>query len=147
MSGDKCPVPPGYEPHFRKSPVTDPWEPLYMKRSGNDFSLALRIDRQHCNARGLLHGGVISAVADNAMGLSCVLQMDHASALTVNLAVDFLHTGKIGQWLEVQACPAKLGRTLSFADARIFADDDLIARASATFRIIASGRVGHVIAE
>jgi hypothetical protein len=30
MAEDKCPVPPGYEPHFRKSPVTDPWEPLVL---------------------------------------------------------------------------------------------------------------------
>ena len=137
MTGTEHPIPPGFEPHFRQSPVTDPWEPLYIKRSGPDFILALRIDRQHCNARGLLHGGVISALADNAMGLSCILQMQNVSALTVNLAVDFLHVGKIGHWLEVRARPDKLGRTLSFAIARIFADDDLIARASATFRIIA----------
>ncbi|MFN7323628.1 MAG: PaaI family thioesterase [Sphingomonadales bacterium] len=137
MSSPDHTIPPGFERHFRQSPVTDPWEPLYIKRSGPDFILALRIDRQHCNARGLLHGGVISALADNAMGLSCILQMENVSALTVNLAVDFLHVGKIGHWLEVRARPDKLGRTLSFANARIFADDDLIARASATFRIIA----------
>jgi uncharacterized protein (TIGR00369 family) len=127
----------GFKRHFRQSPVTDPWEPLFMKQSGAEFTLALRIDKQHCNARGLLHGGVISALADNAMGLSCVLQMENASALTVNLSVDFLHVGQIGQWLEVRAHPAKLGRTLSFADASIFANDDLIAKAKATFRITA----------
>ena len=22
----------GFEPHFRKSPLTDPWEPLYSQR-------------------------------------------------------------------------------------------------------------------
>ncbi len=130
-------VPSGFERHFRQSPVTDQWEPLYMKRDGQAFSLGLRIDTPHCNARGLLHGGVISALADNAMGLSCVLQMKNVSALTVNLAVDFLSVGKTGQWLEVRALPAKLGRTLAFVDASISADGDLIAKAGATFRIIA----------
>lgn len=139
MSSADRPIPPGFERHFRQSPVTDPWEPLYINRSGPDFRLGLWIGRQHCNARGLLHGGVISALADNAMGLSCVLQIENVSALTVNLALDFLHVGKIGQWLDFRARPAKLGRTLSFADARIFADDELIARASATFRIIQTG--------
>lgn len=136
MSASEDPIPPGFERHFRQSPVTDPWEPLYVNRTGPDLRLALRIDRQHCNARGILHGGVISALADNAMGLSCILRMENVSALTVNLAVDFLHVGTIGQWLEVRARPEKIGRTLSFADARIFAADNLIARASATFRII-----------
>jgi uncharacterized protein (TIGR00369 family) len=129
-------VPPGFEPHIRKSPVTDPWEPLYAKRDGEAFSLGLRIAHSHCNARGLLHGGVISALADNAMGLACVTRMEGVSALTVSLSVDFLSVGRSGQWLEVRAVPAKLGRTLAFADARIEADGEVIAKAAATFRII-----------
>lgn len=129
-------VPPGFEPHIRRSPVTDPWEPLYAKREGEAFSLGLRIAHSHCNARGLLHGGVISALADNAMGLACVTQMEGASALTVSLSVDFLSVGRSGQWLAVRGVPAKLGRTLAFADAQIEADGELIAKAAATFRII-----------
>jgi uncharacterized protein (TIGR00369 family) len=129
-------VPPGFEAHVRKSPVTDPWEPLYAKREGETFSLGLRIAHSHCNARGLLHGGVISALADNAMGLACVTRMGGVSALTVSLSVDFLSVGQSGQWLEVRAVPTKLGRTLAFADARIEADGEMIAKAAATFRII-----------
>jgi uncharacterized protein (TIGR00369 family) len=132
-------IPPGWEPHFRTSPVTDPWEPLFAKREAEAFSLGLRIAEAHCNARGLLHGGVMSALADNAMGLACVLRMEGTSALTVSLSVDFLSVGKIGQWLEVRAVPAKLGRSLAFADARITADGELVAKAAATFRIIARG--------
>ncbi|MFO6446157.1 PaaI family thioesterase [Erythrobacter sp. NE805] len=137
MSGD---VPPGWEPHFRKSPVTDPWEPLFARAEGEAFSLGLRIAAAHCNARGLLHGGVISALADNAMGLACVLGMEGTSALTVSLSVDFLSVGRIGQWLEVRAVPAKLGRSLAFADARISADGALVAKAAATFKVIAAAR-------
>jgi uncharacterized protein (TIGR00369 family) len=133
---DSNPVPPGYEPHFRTSPVTDPWEPLFVRRDGNVLSLGLRIADAHCNARGLLHGGVISALADNAMGLACVMHMERSSALTVSLSVDFLAVGRVGQWLEVRAVPAKLGRTLAFADARIEADGEMIAKAAATFRIV-----------
>ncbi|MFN9498389.1 MAG: PaaI family thioesterase [Erythrobacteraceae bacterium] len=129
-------VPPGFEPHIRNSAVTDPWEPLYAKREGEAFSLGLRIAHSHCNARGLLHGGVISALADNAMGLACVTRMEGVSALTVSLSVDFLSVGRSGQWLEVRAVPAKLGRTLAFADARIEADGEVIAKAAATFRVI-----------
>ncbi|WP_298167639.1 PaaI family thioesterase [Novosphingobium sp.] len=130
-------IPDGFARHFRQSPVTDPWEPLYTRRADDLFVLALRIDTPHCNARGLLHGGVISALADNAMGLACVLLLENASALTINLSVDFLSTGKVGQWLEVRAAPTRLGKTLAFADARVFADDALIAKASGTFRIVA----------
>ncbi len=75
-------------------------------------------------------------MADNAMGLACVMQMERSSALTINLSVDFLSVGRIGQWLDVRAVPAKLGRTRAFADARIEANREIVAKAAATFRII-----------
>jgi uncharacterized protein (TIGR00369 family) len=129
-------IPHGFEPHFRQSPVTDPWEPLFSYRHGELFCIGLHIDDRHCNARGHLHGGVISTLSDNALGLCCVLQIPNTSAITVNLSVDFLAVGQKGQWLEVRARPTKLGRTLAFSEAQIFAGDKIIGRANATFRMI-----------
>jgi acyl-coenzyme A thioesterase PaaI-like protein len=65
-------IPEGYERHFRTSPLTDPWEPLYSKAENGSIILALRIRQAHCNSRGFAHGGLISALADNAMGLSLI---------------------------------------------------------------------------
>jgi uncharacterized protein (TIGR00369 family) len=130
-------IPKGFERHFRRSPLTDPWEPLYSRRDGDRFLLAVRIDRPHCNARGMAHGGLISALADNAMGLACVLASDGTDgAVTANLTVGFVGSAKAGQWLEVAAEPTKVGRTLGFAEARITADGELVARANAVFRML-----------
>lgn len=129
-------VPEGFERHFRQSPLTDPWEPLYSKRDGDHFRLGVRIDRPHCNARGMAHGGLISALADNAMGLACVLASGNPGAVTAQLSVDFVGSAKAGQWLEVAAEPVKLGRTLCFAEAKVTADAELVARASAVFRML-----------
>jgi uncharacterized protein (TIGR00369 family) len=85
----------------------------------------------------MLHGGVISALADNALGISCVLQAENMSALTINLSTDFLSTGIQGEWLEVRAEPSKVGRTIAFAGAEILSNDTLIARASGIFKMIA----------
>jgi acyl-coenzyme A thioesterase PaaI-like protein len=89
-------VPEGYVPHVRTSPVTDPWQPLFAKIAGGTVSLALRIRAAHCNGKGFLHGGVISALADNAMGLSIIETLRHQGisrgrgGSTVGLALDFL---------------------------------------------------------
>lgn len=129
-------VPPGFEPHFRHSPLTDPWEPLYSRRSENAVILGLRVAPPHTNARGLAHGGLISALADNAMGLSCVRQLGGAPGLlTVGLSVDFLGVAKLGQWLEFDTVFTKLGTTLCFAQAFVTADGAPCARANATFRV------------
>jgi len=87
--------------------------------------------------RGLIHGGLIAALADNAMGLSCGLTLSGGARLvTVNLAVDFTGTAGIGQWLAIESEVIKTGGTLCFAQCRITADDAMIARANGTFRVV-----------
>lgn len=132
------PPPSGFAPHFRSSPLTDAWAPLYSRREGGAVHLGLWIDRPHTNGRGFAHGGLISALADNAMGLSCgeALGPD-ASLVTVSLAVDFLDSGRMGEWLEVAPRLVRGGRTLCFTDAMVTADGRPCARAHATFRVVA----------
>ena len=130
-------LPEGFAPHFKRSPVTDPWEPLFSRRGEKSVQLGVWLREAHCNSRGFLHGGVIAALADNAMGLSCVASQQAArSALTVSLNVDYLATAKIGQWLLIDPRVVKTGSTLGFVDALIAADGETIARATATFRML-----------
>jgi len=96
-------IPDGFERHFRQSPLTDPWEPLYSKRTDKAVIIGLRLAKPHTNGRGLIHGGLIAALADNAMGHSCAHCMGGVSSLvTIGLAVDFVGTAQIGQWLAIE---------------------------------------------
>ena len=128
-------VPEGFAPHFRKSGLTDPWEPLYSRNTGNALFMGLRAGPAHANSRDFVHGALITALADNAMGLSCGLMLEGATGLvTVGLSVDFIATARLGQWLEIRPAVLKSGRNLSFCTATVHADDTLCARANATFR-------------
>jgi acyl-coenzyme A thioesterase PaaI-like protein len=141
MTSTSEPVPEGYSRHFRTSPLTDPWEPLYSKAEHGVVILGLRAKEAHCNGRGFVHGGLISALADNAMGLSVFEALRNRqggqprSILTVSLALDFLGSGQIGQWLEFLPRVLKAGSNLGFADCIVSADGQPVARASATFRV------------
>lgn len=132
-------VPAGFEPHFRKSPLTDPWEPLYSRRTEQAVQMGLRLAKPHTNSRGLIHGGLIAALSDNAMGLSCAQMMGgdtSRSLVTINLAVDFIGTARIGQWLTIETDVIRTGSTICFAQSLIKADDVVIARANGTFRVV-----------
>ncbi len=130
-------IPHGFEPHFRKSPLTDPWEPLYSKRTERAVIMGLRLAPPHTNGRGLIHGGLIAALADNAMGYSCAQVTGWSSSLvTISLGVDFVGTAEVGQWLEVESDVIRTGSTICFAQSLIRADDAVIARANATFRVV-----------
>ncbi|MDP3852114.1 PaaI family thioesterase [Phenylobacterium sp.] len=137
MTHETLTVPPGFERHYRQSPLTDPWEPLYSRKTDDAVILGLVAEAAHTNSRGFVHGGLISALADNAMGLSCGVRLGGgASLVTVNLTLDFLGTARVGQWLEFATVFVKSGGTLSFAQAFVTADGEPCARANAVFRVL-----------
>ena len=130
-------IPEGFEPHFRKSPFTDPWEPLYSRRTERAVILGLRLAKAHTNARGLIHGGLMAALADNAMGYSCAQATGwRSSFVTISLAVDFTGSAEIGQWLAVESEVIRTGSTICFAQCLVKADDAVVARANGTFRVV-----------
>lgn len=134
---DQAGVPGGFVVHDRRSPLTDPWRPIYRHQSDDGVSLGVLADTAHVNGRGFVHGGLISALADNAMGLSCVAAHNTArNMVTVNLSIDFLGVAHTGKWLEVRAKVAKTGRSLSFAECTVLSDGKICARGTSTFQAI-----------
>ncbi|MDI1263139.1 MAG: PaaI family thioesterase [bacterium] len=130
-------IPEGFERNLRKSPLTEPWEPLYAKRTDKAVIIGLRLARPHTNGRGRIHGGLIAALSDNAMGHSCGHAMGGASSLvTIGLAVDFVGSAEVGQWLALESEVIRTGKTICFAQCLIKADGVVIARANATFRVV-----------
>ena len=130
--------PAGFSPHDRTSPLTQPWEPIYSRIAEETVVLGLWAADAHTNSRGFVHGGLISALADNAMGLSCARRLGLETGLvTVNLAVDFMGTALRGQWLEFGTVFVRPGSTLCFAQAFVTADGQPCAKANAVFRVVA----------
>ena len=129
-------IPDGFTRHTRSSPLTEPWEPIYSKATDRAVLIGLRLARPHTNSRGMAHGGLITSLADNAMGLSCGHVLGGGARLvTVSLSVDFLGPAQVGQWLQVDSEVIKTGNRLCFAQALVTADGVPCARASATFSV------------
>jgi len=139
-------IPDGFAPHFRKSGLTDPWEPLYSRKTGEAVDMGLWTGPAHANSRGFVHGALISALADNAMGLSCALYAEQPGGMvTVSLSVDFLATARMGEWLEIRPQVLKHGAALSFCTATIHSAGRLCARANATFRALEPARTAAAV--
>jgi uncharacterized protein (TIGR00369 family) len=134
-------IPGGFSPHARKSPLTDPWEPLYARPGADRLVLGVRVRPQHCNSRNMPHGGFLAALADNAMGLSlgvnlASVRQPAGGLVTVSLTLDYLGAAKLGQWLEFDTDFVKLGRSICFTEATVRADGTPVARARATFKLL-----------
>ena len=127
-------VPAGFKPLFRTSPVAELIGPLYCRGEGAALVLGLRVQSKHCNARGLVHGGILATLADTSLGYAMAFSTDPPTSLvTANLTLDFAGTAKIGDWLQTQVDIQKQGRRLSFANCYIAAGELRIVRASAVF--------------
>jgi uncharacterized protein (TIGR00369 family) len=141
--GDMTDIAPGFEPHFRKSPVTDPWEPLFSRKTDETVEIGFVFGPNHGNARGLLHGGVLAALCDNAMGLSLGrtleakgLSQGVGGIVTTRLTVDYLGAAKQGDWVGIAPRVVKAAKGSGVVDALITANGVLIARADALFRVL-----------
>lgn len=133
-------VPDGFDKHDRSSPATAHWEPIYSRAEPDRVRIGIEVRPEHTNSRGLLHGGLIAALADNAMGLSVgtVLttqgRAPEQGLITASLAIDFLGKAELGQWLEIDTSFVHAGGRQGVAQAFVLADGAIIARANGTFR-------------
>ena len=57
--------------------------------SDGKVHLELTVNTQHTNFRNICHGGVLTTMADTAMGIVC--NELNKSVVTMNLSIDFLH--------------------------------------------------------
>lgn len=130
-------IPEGYAPLFRSSPFLDVIGPLYSRGSGEGLAIGLRIDSKHTNARGFAHGGVLSTLADIALGYAMESAATRSvSLVTASLALDYAGTAKVGDWLEANVDIQKIGSRLAFANAYLSVGDSRIVRASAVFLVV-----------
>ena len=98
---------------------------------------AKRSGPAHVNNLGFVHGGLLTALADNAMGLTCASRIaDIASPVTISMSIDFIVAARQGQWITFETRFAKVGSTICLADCFVMADGVPCARASGTFRAL-----------
>ena len=137
-------IPDGFELWSRGgSPVTAPWEPIYTRESDACTEVGTFIRSPLCNSRGLLHGGVLAALCDVAMGctLGAVLRArgsDVASLLTTHLSVDYIGKAERG-WLNIRPNIIQAGQNSGIVEATATVGEQVIAHAKASFRGTAGG--------
>ena len=71
-----------FAPWPRRSPFGDAAGPLLFRRETGGLVFALRITERHSNAKGTAHGGVLSTVADNALGYAAAFSTEPPIPMT-----------------------------------------------------------------
>ncbi len=83
------------------------------------------------NPGGIMHGGVIAAIMDDMMGMTIATLDKESFYVAVNLNVDFLRPGRLGETITAVTEVIRDGRTMTHCECRLFnAEKKLLAKAS-----------------
>ena len=127
----------GFEPLFRTSPYLELIGPIFNKKTDKGLIIGLKVIEKHCNARGLLHGGVMSSLADITLGYNAAFQGEEpVPMVTASLTIDYAGAAKLGDWIEITTDVQKVGRSMAFANCYFNVGEKRIARASAVFNVM-----------
>jgi uncharacterized protein (TIGR00369 family) len=96
--------------------------------------ISLEVQPHHLNVMGIVHGGVVTTLLDNAMGLAVMLLDPPANTVTAQMNVHFLRSASGG----VLTCEAVLihqsRRTLTVQGSVAGPEGELLAWGSGSFR-------------
>ena len=114
------------------------WEWLGMKLVASEEGSAtvdMTATEDMANHGGFVHGGMISTLADSAMGRSVhTLTSAVTRAMSFDLKLNFINAAKIGETLRATGHVIHAGRRTVVTECRIDGKDGrLVATASATF--------------
>jgi len=114
------------------------WLGLEMTDSGEGWAtVTMTPTEDMANVSGFVHGGMISALADSAMGRSLrTVQPGVARAMSFDLKLSFVNAAKIGETLRATGRVIHAGRRTMVAECRVEGREGrLIATASGTFAV------------
>ena len=107
--------------------------PMWRRGERPNLEFAFLAEARHANGAGIVHGGMISTFCDSAMSLAAH-DVDPTPRLTINLAIQFIAPGKIGELMIARSDVLRLTRSLCFLQGQVFGGARLVASATATLK-------------
>ncbi|HEU0221660.1 MAG TPA: PaaI family thioesterase [Paracoccaceae bacterium] len=114
----------------RNGPV---WHRLRDGRYEGGFLPAPEV---HGNLYGYVHGGMLAAFADFALGHACWFANERARVVTVHLDINFVTAAKVGTWIGCEVEIVRKTRSLCFPRGDFVAEGQVLATASGVWKII-----------
>ena len=107
--------------------------PFYFRADEDCFRQGVRVGARHCNGEGVVHGGMLTTLADNTMAAAVYAALG-TRALTIQMNLQFMSAVKPGAWLEVVVRVSFTTQTMVFCEADMFVGDRLVMKATGIFR-------------
>jgi uncharacterized protein (TIGR00369 family) len=97
---------------------------------------AIRTDDRHRNNNGGVHGGLIAALADHAMGNVARRAVDGRATATIQMDVHYLAAGRLGEFLVAHSTLVRQTRSIVFMRCEITAGTRVVATGTGVWKIL-----------
>ncbi|HYT11979.1 MAG TPA: PaaI family thioesterase [Candidatus Nitrosopolaris sp.] len=114
------------------------WLGLQLVETGEGAAIVeMTTTEDMANHSGFVHGGMISTLADSAMGRSVrTLKPGVVRAMSFDLKLNFINAARVGETLRATGHVIHAGRRTVVAECAVTGKDErLVATASATFAV------------
>lgn len=127
-------MPAGFESIPTGLGFTDVLQPLFRSLAGDRVRFAMWVGESHTNSMGICHGGVIATLAD----ITAASGVNHARGArsgnpTISLSLDFIATGRLGDWLQAEVAQVSVKRRFGFCSGLVQGPQGVVARFNGTF--------------
>lgn len=133
MSTETGPVPHGFS-FVEDEGFIDLVGPIYLRQT--DGTYAFRALQKHANLIGLVHGGMLMSLADRALGVAAMRAAEGANCVTIELGMQFVGAGRLGDWIEARPQVVRRTSSLVFMRGEVVVRDDVIGTASGVWKIL-----------
>ena len=113
----------GREMKASPSPFMNWLQPVMVTVGEGSLTFRHTVREEMTNPFGTLHGGVIAAIIDDAIGATLIAYEEPNFYISVNLAVDFLSSARAGDVLEAVTSIIKKGNQVVNAQCEVWNAD------------------------
>ncbi|AKQ55829.1 PaaI family thioesterase [Bordetella hinzii] len=93
--------------------------PLWSRREGDGWAYGLLTGEQHANQAGLVHGGLLATLMDQALSAVAWEALQRQPCVTVQLDTHYLAAARPGQFLEARGTVLRATSSLVFVQGDI----------------------------
>jgi len=116
--------------------------PLFIRRDGGGF--AFRVGVRHCNARGVVHGGMLMTFADQVLGLTVQRAVGNLDVATVSLHCDLISSAAPGDLVEGEAVVTRITRSIVFVRGSLRCGERPVMTASGLWKRLKAAEQAHL---
>ncbi|MEY4275111.1 MAG: hypothetical protein RL638_2059 [Bacteroidota bacterium] len=113
------------------NPITTWLDGTLIKASAGSITAEFTVREDQCNHAQVMHGGIITTILDEIMGMTLItVEIDHLY-VTINLHVDFLFGAKAGEKVTAISEVFRVGKKIANVEAKLYnAEGKLLAKST-----------------